>query len=125
MNLNRYRLAQQYSGDVAKTINLDDSILTFLEYSSSKLIDKVREKFKNGIYLVGLDNHVGFLLKRKGEVFFIHSNYIDPPEVVIEPAFDSEVLKYCSIYYFGEITNNEDLMRKWLSREEIKIMKEQ
>ncbi|MFH1321433.1 MAG: hypothetical protein ABII90_12385 [Bacteroidota bacterium] len=122
LNLNRYKLAQQYSGDEAKTINLNESVLTFFNYSSGKLIDKVKEKFENGIYLTGLDNHVGFLLKRKGEIFFIHSNYIEPAKVVIERASDSEAFGYSTTFYIGNITNNEKLMKKWLRNDEKKVI---
>jgi len=65
---------------------------------------------------------VGFLLKRKGEVFFIHSNYLSPQEVVIESAMDSEVLSYYTAFHFAEITANDDLMRKWLNGDEVEVI---
>lgn len=122
LNLNRYKFAQQSPINEAKTFCLNDSVITFSN-STANLISAVRKEFENGIYFVGLEiNHVGFLLKRNEEVFFIHSNYFGPQEVVIERAIDSEVFSYYRAFYFAEITANDDLMKKWLTSDEIKIV---
>ncbi|MCH8319094.1 MAG: hypothetical protein IIA88_11480, partial [Bacteroidetes bacterium] len=122
LNLNRYRFAQQTPINEAKTLCLNDSVITFSD-STANLISAVRKEFEKGIYFVGLEsNHVGFLLKRNEEVFFIHSNYLGPQEVVIERAINSEVLLYYTAFYLAEITVNDNLMRKWLNGDEVEVI---
>jgi hypothetical protein len=40
---------------------------------------------------VGLDIHVGFIVNTGGEVYFIHSSYVDPYVVVREKALESRI----------------------------------
>jgi hypothetical protein len=55
---------------------------------------RLLRRFRDGLYIVGLDMHVGFLLVDGGAKrdYFIHSNYRTPAEVVKERALRSEVL---------------------------------
>jgi len=123
LNLDRYKLAQQNPVNEAKTLSLNDSVIALSGDFANEVIAIVKKQFENGIYFIGLDSgHVGFLLKRKEEVFFIHSNYLSPQEVVIERAIDSEVLLYYTGFHFAEITANDDLMRKWLGNEELTVI---
>jgi hypothetical protein len=46
-----------------------------------------------GLYIVGLTNHIGFLLKNEEGVFFIHSNYISPAVVTKELIHESKALQ--------------------------------
>lgn len=123
LNLDRYKLAQQNPVNEAKTLSLNDSVIALSGDFANEVIDIVKKQFEKGIYFIGLDSgHVGFLLKRKEEVFFIHSNYLSPPEVVIERAMDSEVLSCYRTFYFSKITANDDLIRKWLGNDELTVI---
>jgi hypothetical protein len=75
-NLNRYRLAQQGPRDEAITINLSDNLIAFENINPDDTKKKYLAGLDNGIYFVGLDFHVGYLLKEGDNLFFIHSNYI-------------------------------------------------
>jgi len=62
--------------------------------------------------------HIGYLLHRKEEVFFIHSSYYPPVAIVAEiaeisPAFQSQV------YVVGEISTNEELVKNWILNDTI------
>ena len=65
-----------------------------------------RKNYKEGLYFIGLDNHVGFLLFRNNELYFIHSNYSSPAIVKLEKAKysnqGSEALKITKIDEYVE-----------------------
>jgi hypothetical protein len=120
-NLNRFKLAQQYSVDIVKILSSGDSVRSYRGISAEDFIMQTRNKLKDGLYVVGLDFHVGFLLYEKGEVFFIHSNYRDPIAVVREKALESVALNDSKVFILCNITENEELIRKWIMGSEIKI----
>ena len=78
------------------------------------MIDTIINTYLPGIYVVGLSNHVGFLLLKEAELYFIHSNYSSPAEVIIQIAQDSDVLRYSDVFHITAISNNEALLKKWL-----------
>lgn len=43
-----------------------------------------------GIYLVGLDQHVGFITYRDEEMYFVHANYYQPNIGVMKEELDSK-----------------------------------
>lgn len=120
LKLNRYHLAQQNPENEAKTLLFSDSLVVF-NYSDT-LIEHIEKEFNDGMYFAGLDNHVGYLLIRKGKAFFINSSYLQPVCVEIQFAEDCEVFK-SSRYFFVPIGNNTTLIKKWLLEEEIHILR--
>ncbi len=123
LNINRYKLAQQLPIHEAKSLSVGTEILEIKEERFEKCFEKMKKKVKRGIYFIGLDaSHVGFLLKRKGEFFFIHSNYGTPQEVIIERANKSSVLKSYSHFYLSPISTNTKLMTYWKTGEKIPVI---
>lgn len=116
VNINRYRLAQQAALNGAKSI-VDD-------YSKLKWYKKVEELYvlKEGLYKCGLDNHVGYLLKRKGELFFLHSSYVGEAKVTCEFARESPALNSSNNYLITPITSNHYFIRKWLYNERFTVV---
>lgn len=107
-NWNRFKLAQMYSKDIVETICSDLVVYDEVDSMISKL-----EKRDDHLYIVGLDNHVGILLKSRGKIWFVHSNYIQSEGPVKEMAKFSEVLSYSSHYWLGTFSTDEN-MQKWL-----------
>lgn len=109
-NLNRYRLAQQAASVIAsafcpkKRIKRFQHVIQILNYLSQQ---------PNGVFIVGLDYHVGFIVVENKEVYFVHSDYYNL-KVVKEKAKDSAAFTSSEIYVLGEITSNKELMNKWL-----------
>lgn len=119
--VDRYKLAQQNPLNEAKTVAAGDSVEIY-EMNSSQLQKIFNEKYEDGLYFVGLDFHVGFLLFRNNELYFIHSNYIGAEGVVFEKAVYSEAFNAASAYRVAEISTNEKLLEKWVKSEQIKII---
>ncbi len=119
IKLNRYKMAQKSSMDGALMLEPKDSLM--IKYSTrDEFLPVFRAKCRDGLYMVGLSFHVGFLYKTGKEVYFIHSSYLDPVSVVQEKAADSEALGQSKIFVVADITHNKSLLKKWLDNEELK-----
>lgn len=111
--LNRYKLAQQASALIAKSVSGPGNTSTFKTITEVK---KIMESRPDGLYVLGLDYHVGFLLKEKDELFFIHSNYLAPRKVTREKFSFSEAVQLSDIFVVGEILTDKNV-EKWLKLE--------
>lgn len=111
-NLNRYRIAQKAASDVINTFCVDS--LIYQTTHLDKLITHVKKQ-DDGLYVLGLSYHVGFLHKQEDNVYFIHSNFSMPSMVIREHASKSAALHTSDVYIMGNITNNEALLNKWLT----------
>ena len=114
----RYKLAQQPASTIIKTLCLKKSIKSFGTNGIEKLIGHLRNN-NDGLYIVGLDYHVGFIEKSKNGLFIIHSNYYEPQEVVKEKIEESKALSYSSTFLIGNLLDNEAIIKKWLKKEKI------
>ena len=119
--LNRYKLAQQKPETEARALQAGKNIETIENLSPQKLRDFFLAGKQDGLYFAGLDFHVGYLLRRKNEVFFIHSNYIGAAGVTIEKILFSEALAASSTCYLADITYNDALVKAWMTGTEIKV----
>ena len=70
--LNRYKLAQQYSHAIVNTLCSDVKKFT----SIGSMLAYI-ELQPNNLYVVGLDNHVGFISKNDMSIKFIHSTFVE------------------------------------------------
>ena len=118
--VHRYHLAQQPSENILRT---------FLPRRSCHLSAGVAydaftrslETAEPGIYLVGLDTHVGFLVVGGGGFRFIHSSGSKPWAVVDESKDEAHVLRASNWRILGHLTNDREVLRKWLTGEEFAV----
>ncbi len=115
-NINRYKLAQKAPYHEAKVIACGTTIETLQDKSKEELKAYFIKNKKDGLYFIGLDFHVGFILKENQNVYFIHSNYLNNSGPTKEKIDDSKVMK-SSVYHFCHITHNDVLLKKWLNNE--------
>ena len=111
-NLNRYKMAQQAGLIEAQMLQPKSDLKIYSNLSFEALKAKLNSAYKDGLYFVGLDNHVGYVLIKDKELYFLHSSYCDN-KVVIELAEHS----YCfqsNLYVFAEISTNDALIKKWI-----------
>lgn len=111
-NLNRYKMAQQAGLNEAKALQVKAKLKIFRNVDFETLKQKINQVYVNGIYFVGLDNHVGYVLIQDQQLYFLHSSYCDN-KVVIELAETSPCF-VSNIYVFAEITSNRSLIEKWI-----------
>ncbi|OFZ66216.1 MAG: hypothetical protein A3D92_02205 [Bacteroidetes bacterium RIFCSPHIGHO2_02_FULL_44_7] len=110
ININRYHLAQQGGLNEAKSLAITDEHYETI-YGIDQLAKVLKERYVDGLYFVGLDNHVGFLYIKHGTPYFLHSNYIEN-RVMIEKALTAPAFQ-STIYVIADITTNELLLEKW------------
>lgn len=112
IDVNRYKMAQQAGLYEAQTLALSENNYRTIRGSDSLKVILKRD-YSDGIYFVGLDNHVGYLYIKDQIPYFIHSNYIED-RVMIEKAFYAPAFE-SGIYVIAEISTNEKLMERWRS----------
>jgi len=118
-NVNRYKMAQQAGLNEAIALQPKEELKIYRNLDFDVLRRKVNEVYNNGVYFVGLDNHVGYILIHDKVLYFLHSSYYDN-KVLIELAETSPCFK-SNIYVFAEITSNKNLIKKWVLNEALHI----
>ncbi len=111
--LERNALAQQASQNI---------LLSFLPQEELRLRVGVPYKtFRRetmgsvpGIYLVGLDTHIGFVVVQDQDFRFIHSSGSAPWRVVDEHSATASVLERSHYRVLGHLTANDEVIRRWL-----------
>lgn len=123
-NLNRYRLGQTDPIAASRSLTFTDSVVTYRNKSSMEdLANLILKSHSDGIYMIGLDIHVGYLLIFKSNLYFIHSSYYYPNGVCMEYFRKSYGISSSSNYYITPITTNQKLIEKWILNEFIYIQK--
>ena len=100
MKINRVKMAQCVSQNL-----LYDLCNNHKKYSDKPLDYFVHEVEKTGygLYIVGLDNHTGYLFNDGKDVWFIHSGVYPPKCALKEKAINSITLKNSRYRVFGRI----------------------
>ncbi|CAZ98475.1 hypothetical protein Q4603_09520 [Zobellia galactanivorans] len=120
LNLDRYKLAQKSPIDEAKMISCGSAINKVVQNTPEKAHEEIDRLTQEGLYFIGFDEgHVGYLLKREGELFLIHSNYLAPVSVCMETLQESRVFKKFDTFYLVPISHNESLLQRWLDQETV------
>jgi hypothetical protein len=114
----RVRLAQQASENIILSLNTGAYIKRFSRVEIDKFVNVVSD-WGPGLYIVGLDIHVGFIVNTGDEVYFIHSSYIDPYAVVKENALESKILTASRYRVLGKVSADDELIVKWLLGTEV------
>jgi len=68
-----------------------------------------------GLYVVGLDNHTGFIYNDGKEIYFIHSTFVGTRNVQKEKAFSSDVLRQSKYKVLGKLSADEKLLNRWIN----------
>lgn len=115
-NVQRALLAQQPSMFIIRTLTGGSYIKTTHNLPIRRFVEVVKN-MGDGLFIVGLDYHVGFLVVRSGRVFFVHASYGTPAEVVRENALSSPILSSSRIRVVGKISADRKVILKWLKGE--------
>lgn len=82
-------------------------------------VAKVKEHLlakDDGIFIIGLDTHTGFVVKKGTELRVVHSNYTMASDGVMSESFDNaSVIQYNGYFVIGDFMNSDSTMIKWLS----------
>lgn len=122
LRLSRVSLAQQASENIIKSLTTAPFIKRFHNTPIEKFVGEVK-KSGAGLYIVGLDIHVGFILNNGEEIYFIHSSYVEPSEVIREKAIESPILNSSRYRVIGKISADDQLITKWLNQTAIPTLR--
>lgn len=119
LNINRYKLAQRSPVEEAEIIACDLNLFSKIQDMSIHKITAMFKYLEPGLYFVGLDNHVGYLLKNENGIFFLHSNYLEN-RVMVEEALNSFAFRSGN-YYVSPISGNRSLILHWILNKEVPV----
>lgn len=108
-DIKRIKLAQVASSVMIKELCVETKWISGFEAFEKHL----STQSGSGIYIVGLDFHTGYIIKTKQQSYFFHSNYIGSEGVVLEPVKESKALKASKVFFIGNLTKNDVLLKKW------------
>lgn len=108
-DIQRIKLAQVASSEMIKTLCIETKWISGFDNFSAYM----KKQNKNAIYIVGLDFHAGFVIKKGDETYFFHSNYIQAEGVILERIEQSKALLNNQAFFIGNLTENKELLRVW------------
>lgn len=113
--VSRIKLAQQPSQRIIGTF-MGRSAMDISSKRSLPDLKKQLMKSGDGIYIVGLDSHTGFVTVKGETITFVHSSYYSNPtqRVVAEPYDTKNPLADSKYRVFGKIFH-DDMLEKWLN----------
>ncbi len=120
--VNRYKLAQQPSSNILRTFTDSENCELRVGEKYDTYADWL-ESMEPGIYLMGLDTHVGFVVvERNGDMKFLHSSGIDKAGVVEESRDQAKAIKWSNWRMLGHFTADPEVIRMWLGGEDVRVV---
>lgn len=118
--VDRYLLAQQPSSNILHSF-LPRSSCALTSSEDYQVFSSRIAKQEPGIYIVGLDTHVAFIVVGEGSFRFVHSSGSKPWCVVNESPNQADVLQKSSWRMLGNLTADSSVLRRWLKQEKIAV----
>ncbi len=118
--IDRYKLAQQPSQRIITTFVKRSDI----DISSCRPLSGVKKKLEetgDGIYIIGLDTHVGFVAVKGKSITFIHSSYYRPDRCVVAESYNSKNPLSDSKYRVVGKLFHDEMLINWLSEKPYKV----
>lgn len=87
-------------------------------FSTISLVDfekNIPLKKGNGLYIIGLDNHTGFVSISDEGNYFIHASGWFPFKVIKEVLGKSSILEKSKYRVVGKISDDKEFLNKWLN----------
>lgn len=119
--VNRYRLAQQASQNILRTFTARENCQLRVGEKYDTYADWV-ETLEPGIYIIGLDTHVGFVVIEDDGMKFLHSSGIDKAGVVEEPRDEALAIKWSRWRMLGHFSTDPEVIRMWLAGENVTVV---
>jgi hypothetical protein len=110
-NIPRIKWAQQASEYMIKKVTTD--IKRFQQKPMKDVIEYIEAKGE-GLYIAGLDSHIGYIYYLNGNMSFVHANYYRPQiGVMSEPLIGRNPLNDSKYRVIGKIFDRE-MARNWI-----------
>jgi hypothetical protein len=113
-SIQRIKLAQAASEVMIKKLVNEKYIHRFSNLPLQHFLANVKSQ-GYGLYIIGLDNHTGFIYNDGVSIYFIHSTFVGTKNVQWELADKSIVLVASKYKVIGKISADAVAMRKWIN----------
>ena len=114
--INRVKMAQCASEEMIQSLASKKNIY-HISGVSLKDFEKKLTGYGNGLYVIGLDNHTGFILINGNEHVFIYSTGWFPFKVVRDVISESSVLSKSKYRVVGKISDDDDFLKRWIEND--------
>jgi hypothetical protein len=118
--VDRYKLAQQPSENILRTFLKSDGCLLKVGQDFESYAEWV-EGMEPGVYLMGLDSHVGFIVNGAEGTRFYHSSGWQKRGVVNEAGNKAGALRHSNWRMIGGLTADPEVIRTWLGGEKVRV----
>lgn len=120
-NIPRQALAQKPSEQIIKDLIMDNHRIRRFSNTARDEFEGIVRECSDGVYIVGLDIHVGFIVKTGETIRFVHSSYYDPPLSVVRQTLDEDSpLTHSKYRVMANILDDPGTIRKWIMNEPFK-----
>ncbi len=102
LHINRVKLAQLASEEMIKTVCHRKSVKRYSNTPIQTFLADVQQ-LENGLYVIGLDFHTGFIYHNNKELYFIHASYQTPQMVIRQNASESSILASSKYKVIGRV----------------------
>ncbi|MES2439145.1 MAG: hypothetical protein V4584_08755 [Verrucomicrobiota bacterium] len=118
--VDRYQLARQPSENILRSFLPKKSCVLTVGKDYQTFATDVG-KLESGVYVVGLDTHVAFIVVSDDQFRFVHSSGSRPWCVVDESRDNAGVLQRSNWRMLGNLTADSAVIRRWLKGEKIAV----
>ena len=114
LNLARIKLAQCASEQMIISLVQPKYIHRFSNVTMKVFLQSIQNQ-GYGLYIVGLDNHTGFIYNDGKDIYFIHSTFVGTRNVQKEFAASSWILERSKYKVLGKISEDEKVLQRWIN----------
>lgn len=112
VKINRVKMAQCASEEMIRSLVSKNNIHHLSGISLREFEIKLKS-YGNGLYVIGLDNHTGYVLLSEKGNFFIHASGWFPFKVVRDKLSESKVIARSAYRVVGKLSGDEGFLKKW------------
>ena len=114
--INRVKMAQCASEEMIRALTSKEHIHHLSGMSLTEFEQKIMG-YGDGLYIIGLDNHTGFIFINGEEHVFIHSTGWFPFKVVKDNISESSVLSKSKYRVVGKISDDDHFLKIWVEKD--------
>lgn len=112
VNLDRVALAREPASSIIYSLCEESSIETFGNNDLDAL-EQYLHQHEDGLWILGLDNHVGFVEKTEGQLFVIHSSPVNGVERA--PLRQPGIIRRSKLFMVGKLFEDKSFLTSWLN----------
>ncbi len=116
VKINRVKMAQCASEEMIRSLATKKNIHHLSGLSLTEFEKKLIQ-LGTGIYIIGLDNHTGYILISDEGNFFIHASGWFPFKVVKDKLSEANVIGRSKYRVVGKISDDETFLKNWVESE--------